>query len=327
MPNMPGDFSSPLMLRLLTALLLTAACAQTSAQTRAFQMALYAETDLQPGPDTDIPMFLAGQKQPAGRSILIRNAWDNVISADEYYWPRIVAVLIDEPYHDFDNLPTSCWTTDNVRDVNHVAETLATRAAELKAISPRTRFWVNLARPQLDWAKSGQCPSDAALAPVNVNEPYIDVISVDIYDRPFGTSVRPYYDWLKTHRAKPEQQMALAPATHHHPNDSRATRDSIASDLDGYFNYANDANQSCDLPLGSVWRTGIFDGCRVWMVMGWLAGDHVSTDGTFIGLRNPASEVIAEAWKAELAKPLRPDLARELAPKQLLPALSPLLRE
>jgi hypothetical protein len=273
-------------------------------------------------------MFQAGQKQPPGRSILIRNAWDNVISTDEYYWPRIVAVLIDEPYKGFESLSTSCWTEDDVEHVNARADTLADRAAELKAISPRTRFWVNLAKPQLDWARSGQCPSNAALTPVNVNKPYIDVISVDIYTRPFGTYVQPYYDWLKTHRAKPEQQMALVPATHHHPNDSVALRLNIAFDLDSYFSYANDANQSCDLPLGSVWRTGIFDGCRVWMVMGWLAGiQEGDDDGTFIGLRASGSELIANEWKTELAQPLRSDLARELAPKQLLPALSPLLRE
>lgn len=71
-----------------------------------------------------------------------------------------------------------------------------------------------LAKPQLDWVRGAQC-ADPALSPVNVNRAYIDVISVDIYRATFASMVRPYYDWLDTHRAKPDQQMALIPGTHY----------------------------------------------------------------------------------------------------------------
>jgi len=296
------------------------------AQTRAFQMSLWAEHDTAPGVDTDVPVFYDGYTQPAGSSIVIRFDLNKPFTAGEYEWPRIAAVLIDEPYNDFNSLPTTCWSQAQVDAVNARAEVLAQRAAELKSVAPMTRFWVNLARPQMNWMRSPQC-ANQALAPVNVNRAYIDVISVDIYRVDFVSVVKPYYVWLEAHRAKPDQQMALIPATHHRSGDTAAIRMGIAVTLYDYFDYADEANESCDLPFGSRGLTGSFDGCRVWMILGWLAQNHSEAGIGYIGARDPAAGQIATVWQSRRALALRPDLARQVTPGQLVPVLLPLMLE
>ncbi|WP_153067050.1 hypothetical protein [Steroidobacter cummioxidans] len=320
----PRYLFSRLGLGLLTVLLFVAPNDPASAQTRAFQMTLWAGSDSAPGPDSDIPTFYDGNPQPAGRSILINFNWHVPVSTRNYEWSRIVAVLIDEPYNDFNGLWGPCWSASDVAAVNARAQVLADTAAAIKSVAPMTRFWVNLAKPQLDWMTGSQC-SVAAYAPVNVNRAYIDVISVDVYKTSFVPTLKGYYDWLDTHRAKPDQQMALIPGTFY-----RVGKDSEigqASLLQGYFDYANSANQSCDLPWGSRGLTGSFDGCRVWIVMGWLAENHTEGGVLYRGLRDPNSQYLAAYWRTQLALPLRPDLARQVAPGELLPAILPLFLE
>ena len=80
---------------LLAALFLIAPSGPTYAKTRSFQMAMWAATDSAPGADTDIPVFYEGAPQPAGPGILIRSNVNKPISADEYVWSRVAAVLAD----------------------------------------------------------------------------------------------------------------------------------------------------------------------------------------------------------------------------------------
>lgn len=317
------NFSSGLFLVLLTALPLIAASGQAYAQTRSFQMSLWAESDEAPGVDTDIPAFYDGQAQPAGRSILIRFDMNKQFSVTEYAWWRIDAVLFDEPYNDFNGLQGPCWSQTAVANVNARVQLLAQRAAELKAVAPLTRFWVNLAKPQLDWVMGRTC-SLQELAPVDVNQPYIDVISVDIYRAWFNPDVKRYYDWLETHRAKPDQQLALIPGTHYEVGEDIPALQALI--LQEYFDFANEANQNCDLPLGSRGVTGSFDGCRVWIVLGWLAQNYTVNGTTYKGVRDPSSWQIADVWQSQLALPVRPDLAHRAGPAELLPSmLFPLL--
>lgn len=322
MPVAPNDLSSRLMLGLLAALIfIVAPSGQTYAQTRALQATLYAEGDNAPGVDTDIPMFHDGWPQPNGPSILIRFDTTKPFQLGQYEWSRIVAVYFDEPYRDF--VGVQCWDVRTVKAVEGLAQRLAERAAELKSVAPLTRFWVNLTHHQLDWVMTRQCvyDFDEDVVPVNVNRPYIDVISVDIYHTWFDQGVKRYYDWLDTHRAKPDQQMALVPGTFYRQGKDNPSIQ--ASYLYGYFDYANNANQNCNLPLGSRGVTGYFDGCRIWMVMGWLAFNWTE----YKGLRDPTSAPIADVWKNQLALPLRPDLARQRTPGEILPAFLPVLLE
>lgn len=305
-----GDLFARIVRALLTVLILVGPVIEAGAQSRSFQMAIWAERDQAPGIDTDIPVFIAGEDQPPGRSILIRSNYYAPITPSEYQWSRIVAVLVDEPYEGW-NFPGPCWSADHVNDVEVREQLVADRAAELKSISPLTRFWVNLARPQLDWMMGPQC-SNTNLAPVDVNRSYIDVISVDIYNASFATTVKPYYDWLSTHRARPDQQMALVPGTHYRSGSGGYSAASQAAHLQGYFSYANTENQNCSLPFGSRGKTGMFDGCPVWIILGWLAYNHVENGVTFKGERDPSSWQIADAWRGELANPVKTDLAEEL---------------
>lgn len=319
-----SDLSSRLALALLTALLFIAPSGQTHAQTRAFQMALWVAREYPPGVDTDIPSFYDGEDQPDGFSILIGFKWDLPLFAHRPYdWARILAVEVDEPYNEFNRV--RCWSTSTVAAVNARAQDLADRAAELKSISPLTRFWVNLARPQTDWSTLDPCRDDGSSPPPDVNRPYIDVISVDIYYTPFNTAIKAIYDQWVMFPAKPDQQVALIPGTFYREGkDHPATQ---ASYLQGYFDYANNANQNCNRPLGSRGQTGSFDGCPVWIVMGWLSHNATEDGVEYIGERDPRSAPIADVWQAQLAVPPRSDLANQLKPAELVPTLLPLFMD
>jgi hypothetical protein len=67
-------------------------------------------------------------------------------------------------------------------------------------------------------------------------------------------------------------------------------------------------NQSCNLPLGDLGATGYFDGCPVWMVLGWLAPNFQDGSTQYVGLLDPTSSVIKTAWDAELALPVTPGI-------------------
>jgi len=301
------DLRSRFLLALPAALLLIALSGcQAIPPSRSFQMTVWAEQDKAPAVDTDIPTFYDGAPQPAGRAILIKSDLNKRISAGDYAWSRIDAVLFDEPYNDFNSLPNGCWPAAATASVNARIQLLGERAAEVKSVAPSTRFWVNLAKPQMDWATSSKC-SDQSAAPIYVNRPYIDIISVDIYYKSFADGLQRYYRWLETHRSKPEQQLALIPGTFYREGvDDPATP---ASYLRGYFDYASKANRRCDLPLGERATTGSFDGCRVWIVLGWLAHTHSEGGISYIGVRSPTAAPITNAWRTQLDMPLRPGLA------------------
>lgn len=319
-----SNFSSPFVLALLTALLSISPSGWVCAQSRSFQMAMWADGDSAPGPDTDIPVFYDTVGQPDGHGILIRIDMNKPFTAGEYKWHRIAAVLFDEPFNDLNSVP--CWDSLSVERLNNRIQLLAQRAAELKAVAPSTRFWVNVTPTQLDWMMKplGKClpepgsPPEEIPDPLYFNQPYIDVISLDHYNQWFDSDVKPYYVWLDANRAKPEQQMALVPGTHYVVGQYSAIVQAYI--LPDYFEYANDANQNCNLPLGSRGVTGIFDGCRIWIVLGWLGPNHSEGNWQYKGERDPTSWRIADVWKSQLAVPLRPGLAHQVPPAHLIPA-------
>jgi hypothetical protein len=177
---------------------------------------------------------------------------------------------------------------------------------------------VNLTKTQIDWMTTPQC-SDGGAYPLYVNQPYIDVISLDIYNKGFTSDVKPYYDWLDSNRAKPEQQFALVPGTHYVVGQYSAA--SQAALLPAYFNYADNQNLNCNLPLGDRGVTGRFDGCRVWIVLGWLGPNYSEGNWQYKGERDPSSGPIANVWQSRVAIPIRPDLANQVPPADLVPAL------
>jgi hypothetical protein len=322
-----SKLSSGFLLALLTALLFLAPSGRAYAQSasRSFQMALW----LDPGDptltsaDTDILMFNEGQPQPLppAQTFMRIGLTGPTFASDRYDWSRIVAVLVDEPYNDIKNNP--CYTQDGIDTAHAKDQLLATRAAELKSVAPMTRFWVNFADTQIAWMLDSQCliiyPPDGAF----LIKPYMDVVSLDSYYQSFSPNVKSYYDWLAAHRATPQQQLALIPGTFYRSGISPSTQ---ASYLQGFFDYANNANQSCNRSLGSRGVTGSFDGCPVWIVMGWLAGNYTDTGGTtYIGELDSRSQAIATAWRQEVALPLRSDLAHQLTPGQIVSAILPLL--
>jgi len=315
---------SCLVLGLLTALLCIAPNAPACARTRAFQMALWgAESDSTVGLNTDVAVFPEGHEQPKGDSVMINFNWQAPLSQHgDYEWSRILAVLVDEPYNDFNGV--TCWTNSIAEDVRDRTRLLSDRARELKSVSPLTRFWVNYAEPQLKWMTTRQCTHDGS-GPPSINNSDFDVVSVDVYRASFKRGVKKYYDWLVLRRSKPDQQVALIPGTFHiRGKDKPAVQ---ASYLKGYFDYANRMNRNCNLPLGSRGQTGSFDGCPVWMVMGWLSHNHTEGGLEYVGERDPRSAAIARVWRAQVAVPLRSDLANQRQRSELAQtSLPPLLQ-
>jgi hypothetical protein len=306
-------FPSGFLLALLTAVLFLAPGGRTYAQiaSRSLQMALWTD----PGQstltsaDTDISMFNEGQPQPIppARTFMRIGLTGPTFAADSYDWSRIVAVLVDEPYGAIDsedNYGNPCEEGGAKLDaVNGIEQQLAARATELKSVAPLVRFWVNFTGAELGWMMESDCP-------LALNQPYIDVISLDVYYTPFSTGVKYNYDWLAANPAKPDQQLALIPGTFYRIGiDSPSTQ---ASYLQGYFDYANNANQSCTLSLGSRGVTGSFDGCPVWIVLGWLSGEYTNGNTQYVGELDSRSAPIAAAWRQEVALPLRADLAQKL---------------
>jgi hypothetical protein len=160
--------------------------------------------------------------------------------------------------------------------------------------------------------QADQCPE------TRFNQSYIDVISFDQYYDFFDSSVEPAYVWLADHRATPQQQLALIPGTFYRPGKDDPARQ--AAILQGYFAYAEIENQSCNLPLGPRGVTGSFDGCLVWMVLGW-SGDN-PTDTTYVGEQDPRlATTVAAAWRAEVATTVRRGLSYELTRPQIVASL------
>lgn len=303
------ELTSGLLLALLTALLFLAPSGRTYAQSqkRSFQMSMwmYPSTAVPtPKVDTDIPTFYdeEGQQPPTGPSIVVQLVLGTPLTNRGYDWSRILAIEADEPYKSVEGAQCS-------EDISGIDQILAARAAELKSIAPATRFWVNFSAAQVAWMR--KCN-------ITLNRSYIDVVSYDDYSQPFDSNIEGDYQWLLANPQIPQQQIALLPGTFC-TNGACAQ----ASYLQGYFNYANTENQSCNLPIGPRGRTGSFDGCPVWIVMGWLSGTSSANGTTYTGELD--SDLIYQPWRAEVSLPLSPALAHQVTRQQMLQTFLPLL--
>jgi hypothetical protein len=198
---------------------------------------------------------------------------------------------------------------------------LQTRAAQLKVLAPKARFWVNLTDEEADWI--GFCQT-----PQLLNRTYIDVISADWYYVDFTTiqnssSLQAFYSVVAAHRPKPDQQLGMIPGTFYRSGqDDPATQ---VSHFQTYFPYANAMNQTCSLPLGNRGVTGYFDGCLLWMVLGWLGPNYTQGSTTYVGLLDSTSTMIKTAWDNERALPLAPALAHQRTPAQIIQPILQLL--
>ena len=268
--------------------------------------------------DTDIAVFWGSQTQPPGRpSIWVQGpVATSLPDSTSMDWSLIVAVEFDEPYSAIDGGMNPCLYIGEADPgplvtVNRVDQQLAARKAELESRNPKARFWVNFTSVELGWMQESDCP-------LALNKPYIDVISEDVYYMSFDR-IQSDYTWLAANPAKPDQQLALIPGTFYRSGqDNPATQ---ASYVQSYFPYANAMNQSCSLPLADRGVTGYFDGCPVWIVLGFLSGDFTDGNTQYVGELDPTSAPIAAVWHPEFALPLRPGLANQLAPGQIVTAI------
>jgi hypothetical protein len=297
-------FSRGVVFALLTAAIFFAGSSPyAQAQTRPFLMGLWADSS---HANSDIAVFSPGQAQPAAptRSIVVGMSAGTSFHNISYDWTRIIAVEVDEPYGSIDSSIASLiashpFGTGNGCQGNVPSQaaamdaSLSARATELRALNPKARFWVNLTNNEAELIEGNGCWATV------FNRPYIDVISADWYYVGFS-EVQPAYNTLALLRAKPSQQVALIPGTFYRSGkDNPATQASI---VQGYFPYAYSMNQSCNLPLGDLGATGYFDGCPVWMVLGWLAPNFQDGNTQYVGLFDPTSSAIKAVWNAELAQ-------------------------
>jgi hypothetical protein len=299
-----------------------------SSNTRSFQMALWSDPSLDG--NTDIRTFFFGhESQPAhGPTVLIgynpvyeyskANVGGVIID-----WSRVVAVEVDEPYASIDaeliassvdkwGLSTHC--ANGPAQTSGIDTTLSQRAAELKSLAPKARFWVNFTDKEAELVVSDRCWIAV------FNKSYIDVISTDWYYQDVDST---FYNSLAASRAKPDQQLGLIPGTFYRDGiDDPVTQ---ASYLQGYFEYANTMNQSCNLPLGTRGFTGSFDRCPVWMVLGWLGPNNQLGNTLYVGLLDSRSAAISTKWRQEMKLLLRPDLAHQRTPGPILSTILPLV--
>lgn len=280
---------------------------------RNFPMAMYFDGDTT---YSDVTFTGLPTTQPAGRSILGFSATDNNFPSEwastvqNYDLTRIEAVNVDEPYlnilHNagFGSSGDPCNPSDPRYSTIHNGFTqLMNDAMAIKKSSSKIRFWVNFSAPEVGWMMNGSCAF--------LNASYIDVVSVDDYLQDFYPTVNSMYSWFISHPGYSGQQLALVPGAFVF---SDGSVDPVAQSkiLEEYFNYAANANQTCTLPPSSVGTTGIFDGCRVWLVAGF---EFTDCCGGYIGLADPATVPIQAAWLAELSNPL-------LVPSSLATVLS-----
>jgi len=313
-PNLPAGS----LLSLLTGLLLLVpgSAAQAQLATRSFLTVLWSDhvskspnpTPTSPviGVDADIDAFFVGYgDQPEGRSVAIGADAHTPISQLHFDWSRVVALVFDEPY------TPDCNESTLANDID-IDQALAARAAELRAIAPATRFWVNFTDKQIRWMLDGfGCPYP-------YNKAYIDVISLDGYGQSFRQDL---YEGLMGNPAKPSQQVAFVPGTFYAPK-----QDDQADYLPEYFRAADYYNQQYSLPLGDLRWTGTADGCPVWMVLGWLAGNWNDGKGTqYYGMFDPSAGRVADIWRREVAVPLRADLSHSVTRGQVIQAILPVL--
>jgi len=148
------------------------------------------------------------------------------------------------------------------------------------------------------------------------------VVSFDDYSNPLNTT---NYQWFIDNAPIQSQQLALVPGTY--------CTSSCNNYLQAYFDYADGKNLSqdgtslnCNLSHGARGITGIYDGCRVWIVIGFLAGEDALGGTVYHGELNQAlSGPIHTAWSAKLHTPVRPELANQLTRKQVIQTMLPIL--
>jgi hypothetical protein len=328
-----NKLSSGVLLALLTALLVLVRGERVQAEsaTRPFQISLWEccgpqGSSSNPTPtsaDTDIREFgyqvsthPTVMQPTSGPSILVINGGEvtehpNLTLSqltNVSNWSQIAAVEIDEVYGSIDgHLDSIFCTSPPSSDIQPIDTHLSALEAELKTKNPKARFWVNFTSKE---AKYIQLCGTASV----FNRPYIDVISTDWYDSYFDDDLRQFYITVREQAATPHQQVALFPGVFSAPTNQ-------LSYLQGYFDYATTANQTCDLPLGPQGITGIYDGCPVWIVMGFLSGDY--NGAVYKGLLDPAAQAIRTAWQAEVA--LTPATPTQQARAKILPAVLQLL--
>jgi len=303
-------------------------------QMRFFQMGLW--TDPAPNVDSDIATFWAPDQvapapgteaQPPApyRTILLSHIASRSLYQESYDWSRIVAVEFDEPYNNtsvdndlrYPDRSFACLAPALGQDMAPVDAMLQARAKELKALAPKARFWVNFTDNEAEWIV--QCANPGAF-----NRDYIDVISADWSADGGNNNIAATQRFLSVVAtyplpSRPDQQFALIPGVYSAPVDQ-------LPHLQDFFDYANETNQAhgCNLPLGSRGVTGFFDGCPVWIVLGWLSNSFTQGNTHYVGMLDPASAAsasIKQAWEAERALPLAPALANQRTPAQIMPPI------
>lgn len=312
-----NGLSSNILLALLATLLLLIPNGKADAQynPRVFQTAFFenpaAFATFPTGADVDIRSF-EGSVQPVGFSIYQSLgpmstlpppcAVPPVPNTTCYDWSRIVAVEIDEPYVHIDGEldETNCTPTAPDSNIEAIDTALSKLASKLKTMNPKARFWVNFTPHEAEWMQFCAMPQV-------LNRAYMDVISVDWYDSYLIDDLASFYSTVIVTPASPHQQIAFVPGVFSAPSDQSGYWQS-------YFDYANYANQTCNLPLGSQGVTGIFDGCQVWLVMGWLTGDFTDpTNGTaYKGILDGSqgSQTDRAKWQSVVADTPGPVLLR-----------------
>lgn len=281
---------------------------------RPYQMSILASTDSVSNAGSDIPIFTRNvftnyQAQPAGRSI----AWlppDADLDQHNIDWTRIIAVYVDEPYA-LQVVNNQSCTAPGVADTR---EALMDMATALRARAPSARFWVNFSRPEVELIRDKGC---------SLNEPYMDVVSMDIYGIDFKNSaLSALYEFVYEHRPTPYQQLALVAGTFTMEGQSQAEIQHQALRLEGYFGYAASMNQSCELPLGRTGVTGLYDGCPVWMIAGFTGGVTPVPEEPILPIDHPDSLPVFNAWQNAFAirrvDPTNIRRARALVPSLLL---------
>jgi hypothetical protein len=274
----------------------------------------------------DLAYFDVESAQPAGRAIMAipfptwkNTSWQAMLAASPSYdFSRIDAVLIDEPYWEDQETggipqnPCAPGRPSNDTRCGKVHESIAVLqalGAALKATSPKTRFWLNFSESECQWLGFG---SQNSAPPLPLYGRFVDVVSVDKYGGDFTTSVAQIYDFFLAHRSMASQQVALVPGTFVLEVGGvivGGDASQQAARLLSYFAYATQKNATCNLPIGRLGITGSFDGCPVWGVWGWLAGDAPGSAVSFYGLSTsapPPSRVapLVAAWNAEKNLPL-----------------------
>jgi len=298
-----NKLSLKLLLALVTAFIILVPSGKAHAAPRYFQMSLWeccggptptsAQTDIRSEGDGGLGEGVC-PPQPAApaRSIIVNLEYAYSLSTLDHCmnWSLIVAVEVDEPYNNagVDQYLTSC--TPQQPALNNAIATVDTqlqaRATELQARNSKARFWVNFNPTEANWMAG--C-NDTQL----FNRSYFDVVSEDQYYTSFttGTVLTSFYEQMAANPATPSQQLAFIPGVF------VTTSQSQYGYLGGYFSNANSFNASCSLPLGSRGVTGIYDGCPVWIVMGWMTG----TSGSDYGIFSAGAANILTAWEAWIA--------------------------